>query len=568
MLGVLITIVKMTSLAHVLAGALFAFGALTVMLGMSSIDPVHLGKRATNSSRSRTTLRARHRPPRHDASRRAPVSGRTDAHDGSRGGIGHLSPLRACAAGTCVRPALHALRFSAARRPPVRPARRARRRGRTALRPGEPVARHARDFARPGRGRHDPRWRRVLLDVRRLGARRHRVHCERARADARSRSSRCRQSPPTGACNGGRSNAPGCTASSSAWAAGRCSTCSSSRCIALVTPGPGALAFGAVVVLTMVASMQFDPRLIWDGAPRRLPAAANPERAPARPFRISERFLSIFLRRDPAVQPLDPVLVWIVPLVCALIGLSRSGPSPRPARRSRSRSPTPMASKPARPRSARTSISARSGPSRSPRLQARDREHSADARCSAVREPRHALLGRSTARRRHGDFSRYTALRCIHRRGSRRSRRSRPTSRSRDAAPSPLTSRAAAICCMATRSARSTSARRCSIGICRSGLSASLDKDGTGVDVQAFVKAPYDKYVGTNTRWWHASGVDLRLDSSGLKLNTQSLATVIVGGLAFSRRPASRRRRRQPTTRRSGSHPTKPTRCATPTARR
>ena len=35
-----------------------------------------------------------------------------------------------------------------------------------------------------------------------------------------------------------------------------------------ITPGPGALAFGAVVVLTMVASMQFDPRLIWDGAPR------------------------------------------------------------------------------------------------------------------------------------------------------------------------------------------------------------------------------------------------------------------------------------------------------------
>ncbi|NTZ86907.1 PqiA/YebS family transporter subunit [Burkholderia metallica] len=32
-----------------------------------------------------------------------------------------------------------------------------------------------------------------------------------------------------------------------------------------ITPGPGALAFGAVVVLTMCASMQFDPRLIWDG---------------------------------------------------------------------------------------------------------------------------------------------------------------------------------------------------------------------------------------------------------------------------------------------------------------
>lgn len=65
----------------------------------------------------------------------------------------------------------------------------------------------------------------------------------------------------------------------------------------------------------------------------------------------------------------------------------------------------------------------------------------------------------------------------------------------------------------------------------------SLDKDGTGVDVQAFVKAPYDKYVGTQTRWWHASGLDLRLDSNGLKLNTQSLATVVVGGLAFQSPP-------------------------------
>lgn len=36
------------------------------------------------------------------------------------------------------------------------------------------------------------------------------------------------------------------------------------KTIAIVTPGPGALAFGAVVVLTMFASMSFDPRLIWD----------------------------------------------------------------------------------------------------------------------------------------------------------------------------------------------------------------------------------------------------------------------------------------------------------------
>ncbi|MGF6923604.1 intermembrane transport protein PqiB [Paraburkholderia sp. 40] len=65
----------------------------------------------------------------------------------------------------------------------------------------------------------------------------------------------------------------------------------------------------------------------------------------------------------------------------------------------------------------------------------------------------------------------------------------------------------------------------------------SLDKSGTGVTMQVFVSAPFDQYVGTNTRWWHASGVDLRLDSSGFKLNTQSLATVIVGGLSFQSPP-------------------------------
>ncbi|WP_245948109.1 paraquat-inducible protein A [Billgrantia montanilacus] len=36
-----------------------------------------------------------------------------------------------------------------------------------------------------------------------------------------------------------------------------------------ITPGPAALAFGGVVVLTMLAAMTFDPRLIWDTPPPR-----------------------------------------------------------------------------------------------------------------------------------------------------------------------------------------------------------------------------------------------------------------------------------------------------------
>ena len=43
-----------------------------------------------------------------------------------------------------------------------------------------------------------------------------------------------------------------------------------------VRPGPGALAFGAVVVLTMAATRSFDPRLLWDPVEgkREQPAAA------------------------------------------------------------------------------------------------------------------------------------------------------------------------------------------------------------------------------------------------------------------------------------------------------
>jgi len=36
--------------------------------------------------------------------------------------------------------------------------------------------------------------------------------------------------------------------------------------VAQVEAGPGALAFAAVVVLTMLAARTFDPRLIWDNA--------------------------------------------------------------------------------------------------------------------------------------------------------------------------------------------------------------------------------------------------------------------------------------------------------------
>jgi paraquat-inducible protein B len=63
--------------------------------------------------------------------------------------------------------------------------------------------------------------------------------------------------------------------------------------------------------------------------------------------------------------------------------------------------------------------------------------------------------------------------------------------------------------------------------------STQLDQTGQGVDLSVFIEQPYVGMVGDDTRWWHASGVDVRLDANGFKLNTQSLATLVTGGIAF-----------------------------------
>jgi paraquat-inducible protein B len=68
-------------------------------------------------------------------------------------------------------------------------------------------------------------------------------------------------------------------------------------------------------------------------------------------------------------------------------------------------------------------------------------------------------------------------------------------------------------------------------------VSYELDKDGKGVSLQLFIDGPNDRFVGKDTRFWNASGVDVSLGADGLKMNTQSLATVIAGGVAFQDPP-------------------------------
>lgn len=67
-----------------------------------------------------------------------------------------------------------------------------------------------------------------------------------------------------------------------------------------------------------------------------------------------------------------------------------------------------------------------------------------------------------------------------------------------------------------------------------------LAEDGEAVTLQLFVDDPYDRFVTADTRFWNASGLDLSVNAEGIRVNTQSLATVVLGGVAFQSRPGSR----------------------------
>jgi paraquat-inducible protein B len=49
----------------------------------------------------------------------------------------------------------------------------------------------------------------------------------------------------------------------------------------------------------------------------------------------------------------------------------------------------------------------------------------------------------------------------------------------------------------------------------------------------AFIEAPYHKLVTENTRFWDVSGVKLKLESSGVKMETGSLETLLANGITF-----------------------------------
>jgi len=60
-----------------------------------------------------------------------------------------------------------------------------------------------------------------------------------------------------------------------------------------------------------------------------------------------------------------------------------------------------------------------------------------------------------------------------------------------------------------------------------------MEKDGHAVDIKIFINAPHHERVRKTTRFWNAGGLDVSVDANGIKVNTESFVTIMIGGIAF-----------------------------------
>jgi paraquat-inducible protein B len=69
----------------------------------------------------------------------------------------------------------------------------------------------------------------------------------------------------------------------------------------------------------------------------------------------------------------------------------------------------------------------------------------------------------------------------------------------------------------------------------------TLDAARDELSLKIFIEAPYPQLVTVNSRFWNASGIDVTLNASGLSVSTQTLASVLAGGVAFESPPDTAR---------------------------
>ncbi|MEK9628965.1 MAG: MlaD family protein [Nitrospinota bacterium] len=64
-------------------------------------------------------------------------------------------------------------------------------------------------------------------------------------------------------------------------------------------------------------------------------------------------------------------------------------------------------------------------------------------------------------------------------------------------------------------------------------LGYELGNDRKSTYVYAFIKDPFDQLIRGNTNFWNVSGINVSMDADGFKVQTESIQSMIYGGIAF-----------------------------------
>lgn len=62
---------------------------------------------------------------------------------------------------------------------------------------------------------------------------------------------------------------------------------------------------------------------------------------------------------------------------------------------------------------------------------------------------------------------------------------------------------------------------------------ADFDVDTRQMHHRIFIESPYHRLITRNTRFWSTSGIDLRLDSQGVRVQVESVEALLGGGITF-----------------------------------
>lgn len=64
-------------------------------------------------------------------------------------------------------------------------------------------------------------------------------------------------------------------------------------------------------------------------------------------------------------------------------------------------------------------------------------------------------------------------------------------------------------------------------------LGSELDADQRGITFFIFIEKPFENLIRAKTRFWNASGVRVQIGTAGVTVQTESLQSILTGGIAF-----------------------------------